>query len=79
MNTGKYLIRTNFVQCKVYLVSLMDNQVSCIEFKDFTGLNHIMFAHNSLALKNYNHSENNFLLTGFEPTPKCTAGDRSTT
>ena len=29
-----------------------------------------MFAHNSVVLRKYNHPENNFMLTGFEPTPK---------
>ena len=30
-----------------------------------------MFAHNSVALRNWNRPENNFMLTGFEPTAKC--------
>ena len=34
-----------------------------IEFIDSTGLNYIMFAHNSV-LRNYTHPENNLLLSG---------------
>ena len=30
-----------------------------IEFIDSSGLNYIMFAHNSVALRNKNHPENN--------------------
>ena len=40
-----------------------------IELIKSTGLNYIMFAHNSVFLRNWNHPENNFMLTGFEPTP----------
>ena len=35
----------------------------------------MMFAHNSFVLKNCNQPENSLTLTGFEPTPTCTAGE----
>ena len=38
-----------------------------------------MFAHNSVVLRNCNHPENNFMLTGIEPTSIGTADKRSTT
>ena len=60
----KFVILCFFLTLKhVELFRIVDGQPG-IMFTlslDSSGLNHIMFAHNSVVLKNLNHNENNLI------------------